>query len=519
MDLSKLSDADVQALASGDMSKVSDAGLLMLSGGRRPGEGTPAPSLVVPDQGIGRSLVNGAGKFVSDVVNGTKQAWNAARGDTQANEEVARDQMRVEQGYAPLKRANPTSTAVGETLFPAVASIPFTGGASLPGVVGTGFLTSALPELLKYGEVGERLANALKYGVGGGIGAGAGYGVSRVLQPTSTATRLTQEAQDAASRLGYSLTAGEKQQSKMLQNIENWFGMTPGSAGRMAERTAANQSALNRAAAGAMGETADQLTEKTFANASGRIGSEFNRLSGLAAPDVGTPKFMQTLIDLESKNNAKGAFANPAVKEVIDKALDLASQNKLSGEAYQAIRSQLSADAAAATNNSTADALRTIRKALDEAANDSLSASDQAAYALARKQWQAFKSLTKGMVSEGGDVSGKRLAAALRADAPEAFRTGQMGVDQRLMDIAKLSEALKGVANPNSGQMAVTNAFMKNPVGALYLAGQNKALSAAIMNPLSQAYLGSNVLSPQLRAILQRTTVPLGISVSNAAQE
>lgn len=485
--------------------------------------GIPVPSLVLPDQGIGRSLVNGAGKFVNDIVAGTKQTWNAATGNDAANAQLAREQERVKAGYAPLQRANPVATSVGESLFPAVASIPFTGGSGLAGTLTTGFLTGAIPEALKYGSPEERMANALKSGAGGAAGAGLGYGVAKMIQPVSNAARLSPEAQQAADRIGYKLTAGELQQNEALQNIENWLRRTPGSSGTMQARQAANQQAINRAAAGAMGETADDLGEKTFAAAKGRIGSEFQRLSAAAAPDVqNSPDFINAIVKVDAANRATQSYMRPDITKEVEKALDLASTGKLSGEAYQQIRSQLSSDAQrafAAKDSTLGKALETIRNGLDAAANQSLSAADQEAYKVARQQWAAYKALTKGAVAEGGDVSGKRLAAALRQANPDAFRTGQMKVDERLMDIARLSEALKGVSNPNSGQMTVTAAMMQNPLTAIPMALNNKMLSKALMNPVTQGYLSSDVLSPAMARYLKMTTVPAGIAAATSSQQ
>ena len=74
MDLSKLSDADLVALHRGDLSKVSDVGLRMLTNSAAPA--APAPAMNVdPTEGMStfEKLAAGAGKAVYDIGRGAGQ--------------------------------------------------------------------------------------------------------------------------------------------------------------------------------------------------------------------------------------------------------------------------------------------------------------------------------------------------------------------------------------------------------------------------------------------------------------
>ncbi len=260
----------------------------------------------------------------------------------------------------------------------------------------------------------------------------------------------------------------------------------------MQKAVTANQNALNRAGAKAMGETADTLDEGVFAAASGRIGGEFDRLSQITKPDL-TTGFLNTLAKVDTDNAARGSFASKKVTDLVDKGLDLAAKNNLDGKAYKEIRTALSNEAQSAFKSGDAtvgQAYKQMVAALDDAAKGSLSAADQKAWDAARKEWGAFKTLTKSNVAEAGNLSAARTAAAVRARSP-ALRTGQ--ATGELADIARVGEAFKGVTNPNSGNQ-VTSMLFGNPFTGLPLLAGNKLAAAAYMSPLGQRYFSRGLI-------------------------
>lgn len=474
-----------------------------------PGGPYAAPSLVTPPMSFGESLAVGSGRMIDRLLAGGKQMLQGITGADP--EPLRRQQQFTDAAYAPRQRSNPIGTSVGESLPGAIASIPFTGGASLPGVVLTGALSAAAPELLAYGSPTERLERGAKAGVGGAIGAGAGAMLARGVQPFARGAQVSDDALNAADRIGVKLTAGQRTQNPMLLNAENYLSRSPGFSGEMQARALANQQLFNRSAAHAMGENADDLSGKVFQAAKDRIGSEFDRLSNAAAPDLSSPDFFNALARVDSANRARQSFARPEIAREIDKALDLAAGGKLTGKAYQEIRSELSSASTKAYTGGDAtlgDALKQIRAALDQAANASLSSADQAAYATARDQYKAYKLLTKGMVAEGGNVSPARLAGALRQDNPDAFRRG---VQSPLRDIATIGESVKGALNPNSGNLGMSQAMFNNPLTYLPAAATNALAGQVLMRRPAQAWLGAGPLSPELFDLLTRAGVPAGM--------
>lgn len=106
----------------------------------------------------------------------------------------------------------------------------------------------------------------------------------------------------------------------------------------------AQQAVLNRAAARAIGEHDDNLGPQVMARAESRIGQEFKRLQDIARPEL-DKGFLDSLVEIDSANAAKGAFARKKVENLINKGLNLAEQGQLSGKAYKEIHTELSKQA------------------------------------------------------------------------------------------------------------------------------------------------------------------------------
>ena len=110
-----------------------------------------------------------------------------------------------------------------------------------------------------------------------------------------------------------------------------------------------------------------------------------------------------------------------------------------------------------------------LAAAVDAAAKESLSKADQKALDVVRKQYAAFKVLTKGHVTEAGNVSPARLATALRQQNPTGFKTGTINSD--LMDIPRIGQAFKPVAkadpdgDPRGGGFFEDRRLVPSPSG------------------------------------------------------
>lgn len=441
-----------------------------------------------PQEGMGQAMLIAAGRGTDKVVQGVKQGAAWLRNDQPTLDRMAADEADKDARYKPLQEKFPTATAFAENT-PAIAASVLTGGTSLLG----GAAAAGLPSLMSYGTGEERLKRGAVDAIGGAGGVALGKGVARLLKPAGVGVQgVSDDALAAAGRLGYKPTPAQISNNPGMQNFENYLLRTPGSSGTMQKAVQGQQTALNRAGAKAMGETADSLDEGVFAAAQGRIGSEFDRLSAITKPDL-SGGFLNTLAKVDADNAARGSFASSKVKDLVDKGLDLAAHNNLDGKAYKEIRTALQNEAQAAFRGGDAtvgQAYKSLVKALDDAAKGSLSKADQEAWDAARQQWGAFKALTKGNVAEGGNVSAARAAAKVREQGPQ-LRTGQ--ATGELADIARIGEAFKSVPNPNSGNL-MNQMMFSNPITGLPMLAANKAMAAAYMSPAGQRYFSRGLL-------------------------
>lgn len=464
------------------------------------------------------ALAVGAGKGVSDIGAGIKQLFGFASSDPSANKELDQRQAFMEAAYEPLKRGRPVLTAIGESLPEAGASMALTGGAGLAPAIFGSAVGAGVPSFLKYTKdtptfeesMFSRAGKGAQSAAIGGLGGAAGYGLTRIIQPVSSTVKgASADAFDAARRVGYTPSAGQATQSPFLQNLESYFARNPGSAGRMQAFHEANAAALNRSAAKAIGENADEITEGVFSAAKNRMGAEFDRIGQLASPDVQTD-LLRALSKVDGENVARGAFRRTDIDGLVEKGIDLAAQGKLTGPAYQSIRSDLGAQAASTTDATLKGALKSIQGALDDAANASLPAQEQAALAAVRKQYAALKTLMQGKVVEGGNVSAARLASALpQRGNRTAFKTGELNSD--LMDIARIGESFKPPANPNSGSLLMTEAYASKPLSGAVMGALNYVPGAVYMSPAMQAYLKNKALPPLIEQGLIRSGGPAAL--------
>lgn len=460
-----------------------------------------------PEEGMGQSMLIAAGRGTDKLVQGVRQAYNWATGDQGTLDKMAADEKEKDALYKPLQDKFPVATGVAE-MAPAVTAGFLTGGSSVVGAAAS----AGLPSLLSYGTPEERLTRAGTDAAFGGVGNVGGRTIARLMKPAGVGTEVAANATlDAAKRVGYTPLPSQIAQSPVLASFENYLLRSPGSSGAMQKVAAQNQTALNRAGAKAMGETADTLDEGVFSAAKGRLGDEFARLSDVTKPKLGDD-FVNALAKMEGENAARGPFANKQISGLIDKGLDLAAKGDISGKAYKEIRTELASQAQAAFKSGDAtagQAFKSVVSALDDAAKSSLSEADKKAWDQARKEWGAFKTLTKGNVAEAGNVSAARTASAVRSQG-SGLRTGAAQGD--LADIARIGEGFKGIANPTSGQLTQQMLY-GNPFTGVPLLLGNKAAATAYMSPLGQRYFSRGLLDvgETGQGLLGRAGVPLAV--------
>jgi len=179
MDLSKMSDSDLQALASGDMTKVSDAGLQMLAGQspRALSVNKSEPSYAPDAPGVMESALIGAGRTFDRLGKGAQQMYYGATGNKSAQDALKERAAEDDRIYKTLQEAHPFATGIGESLPSMV--IPAGGATSLLGNMGRMAVAAGVPAALEYGSPQERAMKASQAAAAAGLfpallaGAGA----------------------------------------------------------------------------------------------------------------------------------------------------------------------------------------------------------------------------------------------------------------------------------------------------------------------------------------------------------
>lgn len=472
----------------------------------------------VQDMGMGSRFLAGAGKAFADIGRGVGQLVGAVpQAEIDAAKERDRPLMNTGAGFAGNIGGNVAAT------LPAML-VP---GANT--VAGAGLLGGALGASQPVATGESRIANAALGGLGGAGGAIAANSIGRALKPVQNALpdNMQALAAKAESVYGIPLNAAQKTGSKPLQVIDSVLDTMPLTAGRQAEAKAMQSKAFNKAVLGTIGETSEQATPDVLNAARTRIGQQFNDLSARNAVTLGSD-FMDSLIKIEAGTNA---FTKPAVRDAVDKGLELASQGTLSGRTYQNVRSTLgkqASDAFKSGNSELGQALKAIQTSLDDAATQSVSAADKAAWGQARKQWQALKVVEKAAAptsadAVSGNVSPAKLAQALQSTDKQGFTYGTRG--DELSDLARIGQAFLKNQVPNSGtaQRTFWQSMMNNPLEAVWqgtTGGLSMPMQALLTSKPGQAYLTNGLLNvtPQQMAIgrgaggLLGAGVPLGLN-------
>lgn len=424
--------------------------------------------MAAKETGAVEAALIGAGRGADKLVAGVKQGFLALpqyplleQSAAAKRAALAAEQKQGDEAFAPLQRERPISTAGGEAA--PYAAIPASAGV-LPAAGAVGALEAA-----KYGTPGERAARGVigagSTAVGGILGNAAGKFIAPVTEKAAGPAR--QGALEAAERLGMNPTLGEATGSTFVRRIEDLVSRLPGGGSVMAEHQAGNATALNRAAARAIGENADELTPQVFAAASQRIGKVFDDIRALPGKQIQLGPDVVTAADEVLRQQAKmlphQQDAN-LIKIAQDAKTLAMNKGRIDGETYQLQRSGLSDAAFDATVGTNKQLYGRLLEALDNSADASLRAAGNDALAdalqVARPQYANLKILEKGATAEAGDVSAAKVASTLRTNNPGAFRRGKF-IGSEMGDIATVGEGLKPLV---AGSQTFERGALSNPL-------------------------------------------------------
>ena len=438
----------------------------------------------------------GAGKAGADIARGVGQAVGATS-QQEVDEIKKRDRPLMQTG------AGVSGNVAGNV----AATLP---AALIPGVntvAGSAAVGGALGALQPVATGESRLENAAIGATGGAAGQAGANLIGRVARPvrSSLDEPLASLAQKAEQTYGIPLNAAQKTGSKPLAIVDSVLDNMPLTADRQAVAKGLQRKAFNKAALATVGQNADQATPEVLNAARTQIGNAFDQISGRNNVQLGDG-FLNALVKLDAE---KTAFSSPKIGETVEKGLDLASKGNISGSEYQRVRTVLgkaSKDAFSSGNSELGQALKSVKSALDSAADSSISAADKQAWTQARKQWQALKVIEKAAAptskdAVSGNVSPAKLAQALQSVDKKGFTYGTRG--DELSDLARIGQAFVKDQIPDSGTAQRTfyqRVLSQNPITSAWQAatgGISLPVQMAINSKAGQRYLSQGPLSPQ----------------------
>jgi hypothetical protein len=342
---------------------------------------------------------------------------------------------------------------------------------------------------------------------------GGGTTLGRVGPDTPAGLTEGQAAALAQGKqLGMRVTPGQETGSRSLQQMEARMESNPFFSGPFNEIKIGNQKVLNRAAANAIGETADELSSPVLARASQRIGKVFD--------DVASPKLFP--IDGENLMNgiaSVGGYyddvAGVAIAEqaLVKQAINAAAKGAASGEQLRALSSKLGRAAknqttSAAGNRELGEALFAVKEYVDDALASTLTPQQLAAFNTARQQYRNLMTLeSSGVVnSSSGNVSGLNLAGALARKDKQGFFYG--GTQTPMYQAARFAQAFKPMVG-DSG--TATRSMELTPLNMMLAMPTNlaaRSYATGTVGGMARAAAGGGAigerLSPAARAAIQR---------------
>ena len=516
VDLTNFSDADLQAIAKGDLRMASESALKALAGG---GGASPAAPVKMLDgkERLQRAYDTMAkdNSFFGNVRDGMATA--AQRYALGGSQMVGRATPEQKQEYEVADKAFGATIGgkVGDfigTALPAVAATFIPGGNT---IAGQALIAGGMGAALPADSVGERAANA---GLGAVVGAGAKVGGDKLANYLTgqAAQKVTaQTAQNAvrdstiaqARAAGYTIPPSSANPSLANRALE-------GFAGKISTAQSAaikNQAVTDKLARQALGLADDvPLTQETLQGvraAAGQMYKPVEALGRISADDA----YRKALKGVESRfSPAMADFPELANKEVaaLVKALDKPDFDSAGAvKILQSLRESATDNLAPMAKGSDkaigraqkdlAGAVESMieRHAKSVGADDAVQALREARVLIA-KSYTVEKALREG----AGSVSASKMANQLRAGKPltdelrTIAKTGQV-FPRATQDI---TSSMPGISPLDFGAMGTISAVTGNPLLMAGVVGRPAVRSAILSGPYQRAMVNAPSYGPGL---------------------
>lgn len=337
-----------------------------------------------------------------------------------------------------------SGSGLGEVLADIAITAPAGGVGSLAGrALGTG----ALEGLTTPGGTIDKIKEAGYMALSSGLGEGVANLVGRAIHPFR-ASAETKPLVQAAEKMGINLNAAQRTGNKALQYADSALDTLPFSSGPQAAAKKLQRQAWQKQVLGQAGEYADTATPEVMGALKDRLSGVYNDIASRNVINIDS-----TLkADLKQVSDQYLTRLPTTQKGIVKSYLnDFTKMGKLPASAYQDARSMLDKQARAFANSdpATAQALLSIRSAMDNAFQRSVSPEDYANLIQANKEWGIMRTIEKAIDPATDTLSPKKLMN-------EVTRRNKSGViygrgDQSLAELARVGKSFIGETLPDSG--------------------------------------------------------------------
>lgn len=505
---------------------------------------------VADQQGVGTSILIGAGRTFDRIGKGMQQLYYGVTGDKQAQADLKARATDDDNTYKHIQTAHPVATAVGESL-PSMA-VPVGGTATAGMTLAKLAASAAVPAALEYGSASERAQRAAGAAAGAAVG---GVVVPKVLQVGTAAVKgalkglagnITPEALALAAKAkaaGIPVNVAQLGDSKFLKTLASSLEQMPFTGGQKA--ASAQRTAFTQAVAQTFGEDANKVTPEVYSVAKDRLGQQFNDLAARNNLNV-TPELQGKLAGVLTDAEATGSDDTiRAVKNIIGRATEQAESKggptpatvstvldhqgnpivtapattgkptvTIPGATYSSIDSELSNIIKGGGEKGLY--AKRLQTAIREGMDASISPEDQAAWSATRTQYKNLKAVRNVVAKDmgSGDVPPTQLMHALTGTeaGKEAMAMGSRGT---LGELGQIGRQFVRDTVPNSGtaQRAMAMGLIG---GGGYAFGADPATIAGMMvgGATAGRLLNKVIWSPKTIEALGRQ----GISLKALAQ-
>lgn len=369
-------------------------------------------------------------------------------------------------------------------------------------------LRGRMPQASAQATGGASGATASANGTATVTGKGGGYNFGHVGEDSSAGLNVTRaEMARRGKEMGFQLTPGQASGSKALQQLEAKLSSQPMTSGRFNAISDHNQAVVNRATAGAIGETENVVDSSVLAKAHDRLSRAFESVADDTARPIDTDGVLNKLASIEDKFEGLSTISeNGLVKRFIG----MLEKGEATGRQLTDLSSKLGKAANQQMTSGMGDrqagmALYGVKDTIDDLISSGLSGEEAAAFSAARGQYRNFITVAKspGVVNPAtGDVSGRSLGNVL---ARKDFKGYTLGKNQSPMyDAARFSKMFGPIVG-DSG--TATRSPLPSPTDFVLSLPFNLATRAYTSGPVVNAAarmggIADSGISPQMAGLL-----------------